>query len=118
MTLPQAMRPSGFLGRPFGWIMERLNRTAYHQVLDILAPDKGQSLLEIGFGTGAFLELYSDEVCPSKIVAMDPSDLMVHRVKRRMNKFPNTTSDIFIGDDTSLEKIDDKFDYVVAIHSF
>jgi hypothetical protein len=36
--LSQAMRPSGFTGRVFGWLMTRSNKKAYRWAIDQLRP--------------------------------------------------------------------------------
>lgn len=118
MSVPQAMRPSGLMGRPFGWIMERLNRPLYHRVLANLDAVPAAALLEIGFGTGGFLELYCKERGPKCVSGMDPSKLMLDQTQKRLRLFPEVNSRLFLGDDGIINQVDGPFDHVVALHSY
>lgn len=118
MYVPQAQLPSGWLGRPFGWIMERMNQSAYHTTLDLLAPSMGGSYLEIGTGTGAFLELVARNATPDRLVGFDPSELMVRRTRHRLDEFSEISVEIQIGTDEDLSSVVGPIRYVAAIHSY
>lgn len=115
MKPPQAMQPSGLIGRPFGWIMERMNRRVYGEVLAVL--NQPQSVLEIGFGTGGFLEMAA-QAGTRHITGMDPSPLMLMRAQNRLAPLPDLTAKLFLGDDTALPSLDGPFKAITAIHSF
>jgi len=115
---PLAMQPGGVLGRPFGWLMERLNRKAYEATLDALAPASGESVLEIGFGTGAFLERAAHTMGRGRLLGIDPSALMVTTARRRLAPLGDAfVVDLREGKDIDLPEAQDVH-RVVAIHSF
>lgn len=115
--LPQAMRPSGRMGRIFGWLMSRLNRDSYRWTVEQLRTLQPKSVLEIGFGTGHMLALAAKTLRPERIAGVDPSELMVETAQKRLHKYRKKTAlDIRRGDDTALP--DGPFDTIVALHSF
>jgi SAM-dependent methyltransferase len=115
--LPQAMRPSGRVGRIFGWAMARLNKDAYRWTVEQMRPVNPKSVLEIGFGTGHLLKLAVKALKPERASGVDPSELMVETAQKRLKKFAKKTAlDIRKGDDTTLP--DEKFDAIAALHSF
>ncbi len=117
--MPQPMRPSGFAGRIFGLVMERLAAPNYRWVIGVLTPARPQTYLEIGFGTGRLAELVAQKLKPSRIAGVDPSKLMFKRAKRRLNGFRRKIEiDLRLGDDTLLDWPQQFFDAVVASHSF
>lgn len=118
MSISQAMLPSGLLGRPFGWIMERMNRPVYHDVLAILDVKPDASLLEIGFGTGGFLEQYCKTFHPQRITGMDPSPLMHSQTEKRLQDYSTVSRQLFLGDDRALCQINGHFNHIVALHSY
>ena len=115
--LPQAMRPSGRVGRIFGWLMGRLNRDSYLWTIEQLRAVQPKSVLEIGFGTGHLLALAAKTFKPERLTGVDLSELMVETAQKRLHKYrKKTTLDIRQGDDTSLP--DGPFDAIMALHSF
>lgn len=115
--LPQPMRPSGRMGRIFGWLMARLNRPAYRWTIDQLRPLRPQSMLEIGFGTGHLLSSAIRDLKIARAAGRDPSELMVETAQKRLKRFrKKVTLDIQLGDDTALPE--GPFDAIVALHSF
>ena len=115
--LPQAMRPSGRIGRMFGFLMRRLNGKAYRWTLEQLRPVSPSSLLEIGFGTGDLMALAIRNLKLARTAGVDPSELMVETARKRLRRFGKKTSlDIRQGDDATLP--DGPFDAVAALHSF
>lgn len=118
MTYPQAMRPSGLIGRPFGWLMEMLNRPVYRAVFAALDPPPRCSLLEIGFGTGGFLELFAERAEPVRVAGVDPSELMLDTARARLARYPGIADGLFLGDDRSIAELSGTFDYIVSIHAF
>jgi SAM-dependent methyltransferase len=117
--MPQPMRPSGFAGRLFGFVMERLAAPNYRWVISALALSKPRSYLEIGFGTGRLIELVAQRLKPARIAGVDPSRLMFDRATRRMKRYRRKSEiDLRFGDDTALDWPPGSFDVIVASHSF
>ena len=115
--LPQPMRPSGRMGRIFGWVMSRLNQDAYRWTVDQLRAGPPKSFLEIGFGTGHLLARAIRTFRLQRAAGVDPSELMVETTKKHPKRFAkNVALDIRLGDDTSLP--DGPFDAIAALHSF
>jgi SAM-dependent methyltransferase len=116
-TPPQAMRPSGRVGRIFGWVMARLNAPAYRWTVAQLAPIAPKSFLEIGFGTGHLLKLAIRTFKLERAAGVDPSELMVETAKKRLRRAAKKIAlDVAQGDDTALPG--GSFDAVAALHSF
>lgn len=113
------MRPAGPFGRPFAAIMEAMNAGSYRETLASLSPRQGDSLLEIGFGTGAFLRLTAGHMKSSRMTGVDPSPLMVDLAKRKLSRFSKRFEiNLSVGDDESIANSGPLFSGVVAIHSF
>ncbi len=115
--LPQAMRPSGRVGRVFGWVMARLNRDAYRWTVAQARAANPKSFLEIGFGTGHLLKTAVKSLKLERASGVDPSELMVETARKRMKRLAKKTAlDIRMGDDTALPE--GPFDVIAALHSF
>lgn len=115
--LPQPMRPSGRIGRIFGWLMARLNKPAYRWTVEQLRTTQPKSILELGFGTGHLLALALKQLKPGRVAGRDPSDLMVEAAQKRLKRFRKKAElDIAAGDDTTLPA--GPFDAIVALHAF
>jgi len=116
---PLAMLPKGLSGRFFSFLMERMNRKAYQATFEALEAAADMRLLEVGFGTGAFLEHAVKSVKCKSIAGVDPSALMVETAKRRLEPYRGRFDiDLRIGDDRSLPWPGGAFDRITAIHSF
>jgi ubiquinone/menaquinone biosynthesis C-methylase UbiE len=117
MKLPQS--PSGFTGKLFGKLMEWTNTNAYQKTLQALAPSDNECFLEIGFGTGCFAEMLLSSTTGTFIAGVDPTETMVETTLNRLIKRGlDDRIDIRQGTDDSLPWGDDRFDGVIAIHSF
>lgn len=115
--LPQPMRPSGRMGRVFGWLMARLNKPAYRWTIGQLRTIEPKSVLEIGFGTGHLLAGTIRDLKIARAAGRDPSELMVVTAQKRLHRFRKKVAlDIQLGDDTTLPE--GPFDAIVALHSF
>ena len=113
------MRPSGFAGRIFGFVMERLAAPNYRWVVGVLKEFKPGSYLEVGFGTGRLAELVAAKLKPARIAGVDPSKLMFDRTKRRLKRYRRKIEiDLRYGDDSALDWPPQSFDAIVASHSF
>ena len=116
---PLAMQPGGPLGRPFAWLMERMNRPSYAATLGALAPQPGETLLEIGYGTGAFLALAAQRMAHGVLAGVDPSPLMTEMARRTLAPFHETfTIDLRTGTDAEVPTAPGSVHRVAAIHSF
>lgn len=107
----QFARPSGRLGK---WViapwLNRIGRRLNGLAFDLLAPQSGETLLEIGFGGGALLERLA-AVRPGKLVATDrSSDIVARGRSKLMNR-----AEIVEADATNLPFADDSFDGLVSV---
>ncbi len=117
MKLPQS--PSGFTGKLFGKLMEWTNADAYQKTLQALAPSDNERFSEIGFGTGRFAEMLLSTTTNTFVAGVDPTETMVKTASNRLiKKRLGNRIDIHQGTDDSLPWGDDRFDAVIAIHSF
>jgi len=115
--LPQAMRPSGKVGRVFGWVMARLNRDSYRWAVEQMRAADPRSFLEIGFGTGHLLKSAIRTFKLERAAGVDPSELMVETARKRLKRLVKKTAlDLRQGDDTTLP--DGPFDAIAALHAF
>lgn len=111
------MLPSGFAGRIFGWLMERLAAGNYRWVIAQLKPIKPKTYLEIGFGTGRLAQWVAQRFKPTRIVGVDPSQLMFETANKKLNRFRKRIAiDLKLGNANTLP--DGPFDAIVASHTF
>jgi SAM-dependent methyltransferase len=110
-NLPQPMRPSGFVGRIFGLLMDYSNAATFRAARERLALKHGENVVEIGFGTGKLASLLAADVGQDHIAGVDPSPLMVATARRR-----NPGSDLREGNASRLPWPDAHFDAAVALH--
>lgn len=79
----QFARPSGLLGK---WViapwLDRIGAPLGAMAFDLLEPQRGEALLEIGFGGGALLTRLL-AAHPQRLVAVDRSREMVERARKR-----------------------------------
>jgi len=113
------MRPDGPMGRPFALLMERMNAAAYEATLDALALRPGESVLEIGFGTGDFLRRAARRMGSGALSGVDPAPLMVSMARDRLGPLaPAFAIDLHEAGADRLDWPEASFDAVAAIHSF
>ncbi len=114
----QAMRPSGFAGRMFGWLMTRLNGPAYRWAIAQLKPVSPANYLEIGFGTGRQMELALRGLSVKHVFGVDPSELMLETAQKRLKRYrKNAEIELKQGDDANFPWTG-PFDAIAAVHSF
>jgi len=120
LKFPQPMRPSGFGGRIFGYLMEWFAAPNYRWVMAQLEPAAPRYYLEIGFGTGRLAQLVANRFAPVLLCGVDPSELMCATAMRRLHRFEAQSKlHLRLGDDTLLANWPDRaFDAIVASHSF
>ncbi len=115
--LSQAMRPSGSVGRVFGWLMTSLNKKAYRWTIDQLKPASPESYLEIGFGTGEQIALAIRKLNLKKAFGVDPSPLMLETAMKKLKRYRKKADiELKLGDDNSVPA--GAFDAITAVHSF
>ena len=119
LSFPLPQRPDGIRGRVFGIVMEWLNSPSYRAAFDACDLQPSQRLLEIGFGTGAFLELVVKHSPDTSVAGVDPSETMYQVALRRLKKLPDIDlAQIRTGLDHPLPWPNNAFNVVIAIHSF
>jgi ubiquinone/menaquinone biosynthesis C-methylase UbiE len=117
--LPLPQRPDGLTGRLFGVVMEMMNARSYRVALNAVDLKPGERILELGFGTGRFLELVASRNPNVAIAGVDPSTTMCGVARRRLAKFRNVdTNEVQVGLEQPLNWPDHYFNVIVAIHSF
>lgn len=115
----QAMLPTGIRGRLFARIMEWLNTPTYRRAVALINPHPDDTILEIGFGTGALLTMLAPHLRGGMLAGVDPSPLMVRRARRRLARFAATVRlDLRLGSDQHLDWPEESFSHVAALHSF
>ncbi len=112
---PLPMRPQGMMGRLFGMVMERMNSADYTHAIELMAPAAGQTVLEIGFGTGKLLSLLATRDPGLTLAGVDPADTMLARAQKQAGL---GQADLRLGTADRLDWSDGTFDHVVALHSF
>lgn len=112
---PLAMHPDGWAGRLFGVVMERLNMPNYRIALEMLAPQPGEAILEIGFGTGKMLELLANAAPGLSLAGVEPAPAMLARTQKRTAL---SSADLHLGTNFPLPFTDASFDAVCALNSF
>lgn len=116
---PLPQRPEGLRGRLFGIVMEWMNTRSYRATLRVLELRPGERLLELGYGTGKFLEMLKRSVPDASIAGVDPSQTMHRTASDRLAVLPGVDlREIRNGFEWPLALPDSSFEVVVAIHSF
>jgi ubiquinone/menaquinone biosynthesis C-methylase UbiE len=83
VRLGQPGRPTGVVGRLFGWLMARENDPMNALAVEALAPRPGERVLEVGFGPGAGLARLAAAVPEGRVDGVDHSAAMVAAARRR-----------------------------------
>jgi len=103
--------PLGWRGRLAGWYMS-LPDAQHRELLDVVPTDRGERLLEIGFGPGQLLKMIRGREPHMVLGGVDPSELMVSRARRR-----NPGADLRLGAAAAIPFPDDHADVVVAVNN-
>ncbi|MEO0982704.1 MAG: class I SAM-dependent methyltransferase [Pseudomonadota bacterium] len=116
---PLPMAPAGLAGRLFGFLMERMNRPAYDLTLSLVDPQAGQAILEVGFGTGKLLEMFSQAAPRLHLAGVEPTETMldVANARKRLRERAGVL-DLRLGTADALPWREDMFDTVAALHCF
>jgi ubiquinone/menaquinone biosynthesis C-methylase UbiE len=110
--------PTGVLGRLGGIIMARANRPAAARIVDLLAVQPGDRVLEIGFGPGVALGILADRASPGTVAGVDASREMVAQASAR-NAAAMRTGRVALrqGSVDNLPFASNSFDKVMAINA-
>jgi len=115
--MSQFAKPTGFFGKILAKGMARGHKEFYKNTLKAINPKKDDKYLEIGFGSGIFINKYMSHV--SKIAGIDYSEDMVKLASDINRKFVETGKAEFKqGDASSLPWADNEFTVVAAIEVF
>jgi ubiquinone/menaquinone biosynthesis C-methylase UbiE len=113
----QLRKPSGFLGNLVAKMMEFRNRNSYKEIIGKLSPQKGEHILEIGYGPGQGIYQIATSFPECKISGIDFSELMYQKASERNKKFiENGTVQLQFGDVLTLEPGNDKFDKIFCVN--
>lgn len=81
----QFARPSGWLGdRLVGPLLDRTSRPMNRLAFEQIAPQRGDKVLEAGFGGGDLLSWLL--AAGTEAIGVDPSDAMLRRARRRFRR--------------------------------
>jgi demethylmenaquinone methyltransferase/2-methoxy-6-polyprenyl-1,4-benzoquinol methylase len=97
---------SSTTARLYDSIIEPLNRKLRGMGLRMCAPQPGLAVLDVGCGTGTFLELFGEGGC--EITGIDLSENMLEQARRRLGD----TATLVHGDATDMPFPDGAFDVV------
>ena len=113
----QARRPSGLLGKIFSRQMERVNLPSMEWTLSLLQLQTTDRVLEIGFGTGALIELASRQVTDGLVAGIDFSPTMVKAAgARNAASVASGRVELSEGNADNLPYPDAHFDSVYAVN--
>jgi len=115
--MSQFAKPTGFYGKMLAKGMARGHKEFYKHALKAMNPKKDDRYLEIGFGSGVFINKYMFHV--SKIAGIDYSEDMV-RLASSINKnlVESGKAEFTQGHASSLPWDDNEFTVVAAIEVF
>lgn len=107
----QFAAPSGLLGRMLvGPWLDRIGAPLGQLAIELLDPQRGEALLDVGFGGGALLARLL-AARPGRLAGVDVSEAMVHRVRQRFG----TRVDVALGTAQALPFADGRFDGVTSV---
>lgn len=85
----QLSKPNGFWGLILGRLMNKNNHPMYVDAYRLLTFEKGDQVLEIGFGNGVFINEIVDLLGPGTYSGIDISDTMIKAAKSRNKRLIN-----------------------------
>ncbi len=112
---PLPMAPN----RLFGWLMEWMNGPSYRLAQKLLNAERGQHVLEIGFGTGKLLEMLARRTREIHLAGIEPTAAMLEAAtgRRRLRRIGERL-DMRLGAADDLPWEAKTFDSVAALHNF
>jgi ubiquinone/menaquinone biosynthesis C-methylase UbiE len=115
--MSQFAKPTGFFGKILAKGMARGHKEFYKNALKAINPKKNDKYLEIGFGSGIFINKYISHV--SRIAGIDHSEDMVRLASKINKKLVESGKAEFIqGKASLLPWADNEFTVVAAIETF
>lgn len=115
----QVGHPIGILGHVAGWQMRCLNVGMNQVAVEVLMPQAGDYLLEIGFGPGDALARLSRQIKTGLIAGIDCSHTMLIQASRRNNhSIRQGLIELHQGKIWDLPYPDATFNQVFAVNSF
>ena len=116
MLLRMFGRPRGLLGRLGGIVMARTNRRHAAWAVDLLDVQAADTVLEVGFGPGAAIQLLSGSA--RHVAGVDPSAEMLRQArKRNVEAIGDGRVDLRQGFADHLPFAAERFDKAMAINS-
>ncbi len=114
----QAARPRGSIGRALGWMMLRINGPMNRCAVEALEMQHGETVLEIGCGTGDAIARLVRAGQSRRIVAIDHAPEMVEAA-RKLNKLAIREGIVDVRECSVSEMPfrDGSFDAVLAVNS-
>ena len=89
----------------------------YRYIVDAVKTTAPDSLIDIGCGTGAFLQFISEKIPDIRLYGLDLSEGMIREVNSRMG----TSATVYQGDSEHMPLSDGQFDFVtcnMSIHHY
>jgi ubiquinone/menaquinone biosynthesis C-methylase UbiE len=108
----------GLSGRVVAKVMARSNRDAEREAIEVLDPSAGDAVLAIGAGPGVGVELLAARMGRGRVVAVDPSEVMLAETRRRNRRWIETGL-VQLMESTAhrLPSPDASFDGAIAVNS-
>ena len=114
----QLAQPRGLLGRLAGRLMDRFNRVMHASALSALGVQRGDRVLEIGFGGGATLDPLLRAARPGAVVGLELSTTMVGRARRHYRSaLEEGRLELRLGSAEYIPFPDESFDRVLTINT-
>ena len=111
--------PTGIVGRVIGRMMGKGNEYMNALAARVMKPARGESILEIGFGTGTLIRKLADAMGEGLVAGADVSAVMVKQAKKRNSEHvASGLVDLRQAGATDLPFADESFDTVCAVNSF
>jgi arsenite methyltransferase len=113
----QLQKPTGFFGKIVGKMMESRNHGFYKKTIAELDIKSGDSLFEIGYGTGMGIHMIAEKNTECTIGGIDFSELMYHQATRRNKKFiENGKVELHFGDLLTADFSHKKYDKIFCLN--
>lgn len=113
-TKEEARQAYDTLSRYYGYTIGALGRKYGKMALERLSIAEGETVLEIGFGSGYCLKLIGESIGQTgRVYGIDISPRMIALTRKRLEKAGLANrADLYLGDATCLPFVDDAFDAV------
>lgn len=114
----QLSNPTGIWGLMLGRLMNKYNFPMYEAVYHLLEFKKGDNVLEIGFGNGAFIKQIINKINPGKYTGIDISDTMIKAAKNRNRSLIHKGKvELIKGDARQIPVKDHSFEIVFTVNT-